>query len=81
MTVKVLTVENNVECFETGKFVVSPVKDMNPLILSVWVYSGNKLICRRKRHFTWLYKHFTFKSKKVQDVLKQMEEVKQENKE
>lgn len=81
MTVKILTIENNIECFKSEKIVVSSIKDMNPLILSVWVYSGDKLICRRKRHFTWLYKHFTFKSKKVQDVLKQMEEGEQENKE
>ena len=73
MTVKVLTVENNVECFEVSNYIVTRIKDMNPMILSVKIYSGTKVIMRKSRPFKWFYKHVTFKSRKVQAVVMEMQ--------
>ena len=77
MTVKVKTAENNIECFETNEYIISPLESMNPLILSVEVYSGPRLIARRTRPFKWFYKHVTFKSRKVQAAVMEMRRIKE----
>lgn len=73
MTVVIKYVDKFVECFETSKFQLAPLKEMNPLMFSVKVYSGKRLVAKRVRPFKWFYKHVTFKSRKVQAVVMEMQ--------
>ena len=61
VTVKVKTVHNTVEVFNTESYVIGKKKDMYPDILEVLVYSGNKRIAHSKRHFQGVYKRFFYK--------------------
>lgn len=62
------------EVFETSNYRISTVKDMHPMIVSVSVYADGRRIAHISRRFKFFYKHFTFKSGKVQTVLKQIDE-------
>ena len=69
VTVKVKTVHNTVEVFNTESYVIGKKKDMHPDILEVSVYSGNKRIAHSKRHFQGVYKRFFYKP--LQEEVKQ----------
>lgn len=72
MTVKVLWADNNIEIFESDKYVISPVKNFHPGIVSVEVWNGNKRIAKKKRFFSFWYSHITFRSEKIQNELKRI---------
>lgn len=70
MIVKMILADGTLEMFETGNYKISKVKDFHPLICKVTVFSNNgKKIKSVKRPFVFFYKHFTFKSEKVQKEL------------
>lgn len=74
MTIVSSLADGTKEVFESGNYRISTVKDMHPMIVSVKVYSNGKKIAGISRRFPFFYKHFTFKSEKVQTVLKQIDE-------
>ena len=79
MTIITELANGNTEIFETNSFVISKTKDFHPNILKVKVYSGNKKIKSKIRPFCFFYKHFVFKSKRVQEQLREIEQQFQNN--
>ena len=83
ITVKVKLVHGNIEIFETKSYNLSPVKEMHPDILEVWIYAEGKKLAHLKRHFQKFYKVFLYKP--VKQALNPegeeapAEEVKEEN--
>lgn len=71
MTVKIKLVNNEVEIFETNNYKISKTKEFNPFICKVTVYENGKKIFTRKRFSILFYKLFTFKTKRVQEIVKQ----------
>jgi hypothetical protein len=69
VTVKVKTVKNTIEVFNTESYIISEKKDLHPDLLDVKVYVGSRMVCHIKRHFQWFYKKFLYKP--VQTELKQ----------
>lgn len=63
----------NTEVFENTNYIISKAKDFYPMICKVSIYDNGKKIKSVSRPFKWFYKHFTFKSKKVQEILKNLE--------
>lgn len=76
MTIVTKLANGNTEIFETPNYIVSKSKDFHPALLSVSVFQGNKKIFKKSRPFKFFYKHFIFKSDKVQTLLKNLEEQK-----
>lgn len=74
MTIINELVNGNSEIFETNDYVICPIKDFHPLILKIKVFSDGKKIKSVSRPFKFFYKHFTFKSEKVQKVVKELNE-------
>lgn len=74
MTVRVELADGTTELFETAAYKISRARDFHPAICSVAVYDGNGLVARRKRPFVLFYKKITFRSKKVQDLLRRLNE-------
>jgi hypothetical protein len=70
MTVKITRADGGIEAFETANYIVGKARLFHPMILKVELFCGQKRIARRKRAFCLFYKLFTFKTKKVQDILK-----------
>ncbi len=70
MIVKVTRADGGIEVFETPNYNIGKSKLFHPIILKVEVFSGQKRIAKRSRPFKLFYKLFTFKTKKVQDILK-----------
>ena len=68
ITVKVKLVHGSVEVFNTERYLLSPVKEMHPDILEVWIYAEGKKLAHLKRHFQKIYKKFFYKP--VQQELK-----------
>ena len=67
LTVRIKTVEGNVEAFETQSFVCVKAEKMKPEILCVEVFSeSGKRMCKVKRHFQRFYKKYIFKPSPVQ---------------
>ncbi len=83
MIVKAELADGTTDVFETGSYKISTLRDFHPALCSVEVYSGTKRIKKVSRKFNFLYKHFIFKSRKVQEKLaeiqKQQATEKQEN--
>ena len=83
MTVKAELADGTIDVFETGNYKISTLKNFHPMICSVEIYSGTKRIKKISIRFKFFYKHFTFKSRKVQDKLAEIERqqatAKQEN--
>ena len=77
MVVKTELANGNFEVFETSNYVISKSKDFHPLLCKVSIYDNCKKIKSFSRPFKFIYKHFIFKSEKVQTVLKNIEEQKQ----
>lgn len=61
VTVKVKTVKNTVEVFNTESYVIGQKKDLHPDLLDVKVYAGSKCVIHIKRHFQWFYKKYLYK--------------------
>ena len=74
MTVKVLDIDGNIECFESNGYRLGSIKEMHPRILEVRLFAGGKLIVKKARFCKLVYKYILFKTKKVQDRLKKIEE-------
>ena len=74
MVVKTELANGNFEVFETSNYVISKPKDFHPLLCKVSIYGNGKKIKSVSRPFKFIYKHFIFKSEKVQTVLKNIEE-------
>ena len=82
MIVKIERADGQTEIFESGSYLISKSKDFHPIICKVTVYAEGKRIKVVKRPFGFIYKHFIFKSKQVQEELKnlaQQAEKKNEN--
>lgn len=77
MVVKTELVNGNFEVFESSNYVISKMKDFHPLLCKVSIYDNGKKIKSVSRPFKFIYKHFIFKSEKVQTVLKNLEEQRQ----
>ena len=61
VTVKVKTVRDTVEVFNTESYVISPKKDLHPDLLEVTVYAGSRKIYHMRRWFQKFYKKFLYK--------------------
>ena len=73
MTIKTELANGNYEIFESNGYNVSTVKDMHPMIVAISVYNNGKRIFKKSRFCKWWYKHITFKTEKVQNLLKEIE--------
>ena len=73
MIVKVELANGEFDLFETGNYKLSTIKDLHPMIVKATVYSGTKKLKSISRPFKFFYKHFTFKSEKVQKQLAEEE--------
>ena len=73
MVVKTELANGNFEVFESSNYVISKMKDFHPLLCKVSIYDNGKKIKSVSRPFKFIYKHFIFKSEKVQTVLKNLE--------
>lgn len=76
MTIRLELANGSYEMFETDNYVIGKLNNMHPMICKVDVFSNGKKIKTRKRFCIWWYKLITFKSQKVQDKLKKLNEVK-----
>lgn len=76
MVVKTELANGNFEVFETSNYMVSKTKDFHPLLCKVSIYDNGKKIKSVSRPFKFIYKHFIFKSDKVQTFLKNIDEQK-----
>lgn len=74
MVVKTELANGNFEVFETSNYVISKPKDFHPLLCKVSIYDNGEKINSVSRPFKFFYKHFIFKSDKVQTLLKNLEE-------
>lgn len=77
MVVKTELANGNFEVFETSNYVISKTKDFHPLLCKVSVFENGFKIKSVSRPFKFIYKHFIFKSEKVQTILKNLDEQKQ----
>ena len=74
MTIKVERADGQTEIYENGNYTISKVKDFHPIICKVTIYSSGRIVKSVSRPFPFIYKHFIYKSKKVQTILKNLEE-------
>ena len=72
MIIKIDRADGQTEMFENGNYLITNVKDFHPIICKITIYGEGKKIKTVKRPFSFIYKHFTFKSKKVQEQLKNL---------
>ena len=77
MTIITELADGRTEIFESSNYVISKSKDFHPLICKVSVFENGFKIKSVSRPFKFIYKHFIFKSEKVQTILKNLEEQKQ----
>lgn len=68
VTVKVKTVKNTIEVFNTESYIIGPKEDLHPDLLTVDVYAGSRKVYHMRRYFQWFYKKFLYKP--VQTELK-----------
>lgn len=76
MTIRLELANGSYEMFETDNYVIGKLDNMHPMICKVDVFSNGRKIKTKKRFCIWWYKLITFKSQKVQDELKKLNEVK-----
>ena len=76
MIIEVERADGETEVFNANNYRISKPKDFHPLICTVSVYDNGVKIKTVKRPFKFFYKHFTFKSEKVQEQLRKLEEQK-----
>lgn len=80
MTVKLELANGETECYETNTYKISKVKDFHPMICKVELFDFGRKIFTKKRHFSFIYKHFVFKSAKVQKQLEELAKLEMEGK-
>lgn len=73
MVIKIERADSSTEFFKSENYLISKPKDFHPIICKVSVYDNGKKIKSVTRPFNFIYKHFTFKSAKVQERLKELE--------
>lgn len=73
VTVKVKTVHNTVEVFNTESYVIGKKKDMHPDLLTVDVYAGSRRVCHMRRRLQWIYKKFLYRPA-VEEIKREGEE-------
>lgn len=61
VTVKVKTVKNTIEVFNTESYTIGQKKDLHPDLLEVTVYAGSRKVYHMKRYFQWFYKKYLYK--------------------
>jgi hypothetical protein len=71
VTVKVKTVKDTIEVFNTESYVIGKKKDLHPDLLTVDVYAGSRKVYHMRRYFQWFYKKFLYKPERVE--LKQVD--------
>lgn len=69
VTVKVKTVHDTVEVFNTESYVIGKKKNLHPDILEATVYAGSRKVYHVRRWFQKFYKKFLYKP--IQTELKQ----------
>ena len=74
MMIITVLADGRTEVFETSNYVISKPKHFHPLICRVSVFENGFKIKSVSRPFKFIYKHFIFKSEKVQTILKNIEE-------
>ena len=74
MIIKIDRADGQTEMFENGNYLITKVKDFHPIICKITIYGDGKKIKSVARPFNFIYKHFIFKSKKVQEQLKNLVE-------
>ena len=77
MTIITALADGTTEIIEKTNNVINKPKDFHPLICKVSVFENGFKIKSVSRPFKFIYKHFIFKSEKVQTILKNLEEQKQ----
>lgn len=61
VTVKVKTIHDTTEVFNTNSYVIGKKKDLHPDLLDVRVYAGSRCVKHVRRHFQWFYKKYLYK--------------------
>lgn len=74
MIIKIERADGQTELYESGNYLISKIKEFHPIICKVTVYGNGKKIKSVARPFNFIYKHFIFKSKNVQEQLKNLAE-------
>jgi hypothetical protein len=74
MTIKLELADGTFEVFEAQSYQISKPKDFHPMICRVDVFSNGVRVKTVKRRSVFLYKHFTFKTWKVQKKLQELQE-------
>lgn len=78
MTVKLELANGETECYETNTYKISKVKDFHPMICKVELFDFGKKIKSVKRKSIFFYKHFVFKSAKIQKQLEELAKLEME---
>ena len=71
VTVKVKTIHDTVEVFNTESYTIGNKKNLHPDLLEVTVYAGSRKVYHMRRWFQKFYKKFLYKP--IQTELKQEE--------
>lgn len=71
VTVKVKTIHDTVEVFNTESYIIGNKKNLHPDLLEVTVYAGSRKVYHMRRWFQKFYKKFLYKP--IQTELKQEE--------
>lgn len=75
MTVISKLVNGRMEVFECNGYKIGMTSEFHPLLVSVDIYSNGVKVAHRGRPLAFIYKHITFKTKRVRDRLKEIEEM------
>lgn len=74
MTVMLELANGNTEIFKTENYIIGKIKDFHPMICKISIYDNGKKLKSVSRPFKFWYKHFTFKSEKIQEQLRKLEQ-------
>lgn len=77
MTVVLELANGNTEIFKTENYIIGKIEDFHPMICKISIYDNGRKLKSVSRPFKFWYKHFTFKSEKVQYQLKELEKEKE----
>lgn len=67
MVAKVELANGNVEFAEVNQYAIGT--ELHPAVVKITIYDNGKKICSKARKHIFIYKHFTFKTKAVQDQI------------
>ncbi len=65
VTVKVKTVHDTVEVFNTESYAIGNKKNLHPDLLEVTVYAGSRKVYHMRRYFQKFYKKFLYKPMQI----------------